>query len=212
MHHAGLLGLPAGAVPAEEHRRDPSADDWVLLVGDWLTKGLSRTGDPADDTVVEAVRRALPAVGYVWTKRGIRRGRSPVDRVLARSTAKTTATVALVATEHLNLGARMRMLVLCDHERASATLPVDLRGVLDREAGSAHAVLAALLQDDATAALRPAAGHRADGGRGAGHPGGPARVRRQSMPQLARGRRSIRRSRASPPWWVRGRAATGCRP
>ena len=75
--------------------------------------------------------------------------------MLARSTAKTTATVAIVTTEHLNLGARMRMLVLCDHERASATLPVDLRGVIDREAGSAHAVLAALLHDDATAALRP---------------------------------------------------------
>ncbi len=124
-------------------------------MGDWLTKGLARTGDPDDDAVVEAVRRALPAVGYLWTKRGIRRGRSPVDRVLARSTAKTTATVAIVSTEHLNLGARMRMLVLCDHERASATLPVDLRGVIDREAGSAHAVLAALLHDDATVALRP---------------------------------------------------------
>ena len=31
---------------------------------------------------MEAVRRALPSVGYQWTKRGIRRGRSPVDRVL----------------------------------------------------------------------------------------------------------------------------------
>ena len=61
----GCCGLPEGAVPAEEHRRDPSADDWVLLVGDWLTKGLARTGDPADDAVVEAVRRALPAVGYL---------------------------------------------------------------------------------------------------------------------------------------------------
>ena len=28
--------------------------------------------------------------------------------------------------EHLNLGERMRMLVLCAHERASATLPVGL--------------------------------------------------------------------------------------
>ena len=47
------------------------------------------------------------------------------------------------------------MLVLCDHERASATLPVDLRGVLDQESGSAHAVLAALLADPATAGLDP---------------------------------------------------------
>jgi len=155
MHHAGLLALPDQAVPTEEHRRDPTADDWVLLVGDWLGTHLSRTGDARDEQVVAAVRRALPAVGYVWTKRGIRRGRSPVDRVLARSEAKTTATVAIVATEQLNLGERLRMLVLCDHERASATLPVDLRGVIDQQSGSAHAVLTALLADAGTAALHP---------------------------------------------------------
>ena len=155
MHHAGLLALPDLAVPTEEHRHDPTADDWVLLVGDWQARHLSRTGDPGDQQVLDAVRRALPAVGYVATKRGIRRGRSPVDRVLARSEAKTTATVAIVSAEHLNLGDRLRMLVLCDHERASATLPVDLRGVLDQESGSAHAVLAALLADPATAGLDP---------------------------------------------------------
>ncbi|MGI8645895.1 MAG: DEAD/DEAH box helicase [Nocardioides sp.] len=155
MHHAELLALPDLAVPDEEHQRDPTADDWVLLAGDWQLRHLSRTGDPRDQQVWEALRRALPAVGYVATKRGIRRGRSPVDRVLARSEAKTTATVAIVSTEHLNLGDRLRMLVLCDHERASATLPIDLRGVLDQESGSAHAVLAALLADPATAALHP---------------------------------------------------------
>ena len=155
MHHAGLLALPDLAVPTEEHRHDPTADDWVLLVGDWQSRHLSRSGDPRDQQVVDAVRRALPAVGYVATKRGIRRGRSPVDRVLARSEAKTTATVAIVSAEHLNLGDRLRTLVLCDHERASATLPVDLRGVLDQESGSAHAVLAALLADPATATLDP---------------------------------------------------------
>ena len=155
MHHAGLLALPEQAVATEEHRRDPTADDWVLLVGDWATRHLSRTGDARDEAVVAAVRRALPAVGYVWTRRGIRRGRSPVDRVLARSEAKTTATVAIVGTEHRNLEERLRMLVLCDHERASATRPVDLREVIDQQAGSAHAVLTALLADAGTAALHP---------------------------------------------------------
>jgi hypothetical protein len=155
MHHEGLLRLPAGARMTEEHRHRPSADDWVVLLDDWLSHHLSRSGDPADEVVVEAVRAALPAVGYQWTRAGIRRGRSPVDRVLARSESKTVATVQIAGIEHRNLGDRLRLLVLCDHERASATLPVDLRGVLDRESGSAHAVLSALVRDPSTAALGP---------------------------------------------------------
>jgi hypothetical protein len=104
---------------------------------------------------VEAVRRALPSVGYQWTKRGIRRGRSPVDRVLARSESKTTAVVQICVQEHLNLAERMRMLVLCDHERAGATLPADLTGVIDQQAGSAHAMLTALVEAPETSGLDP---------------------------------------------------------
>ncbi len=155
LHHCGLLGLPAGARLAEEHRVDPTADDWVLLIDDWLSRALAATGEPEDEAVVAAVRRALPAVGYQWTRRGIRRGRSPVDRVLARSASKTTATVAIVGVEHRNLADRMRMLVLCDHERASATMPVDLAGVIDPQSGSARAVLTALVADPQTAELAP---------------------------------------------------------
>ncbi|WP_329705899.1 DEAD/DEAH box helicase family protein [Nocardioides sp.] len=155
LHHVGMIGLPTGARMQEEHRSAPTADDWVLLVDDWLTGRLTRTGLPEDEQVVEAVRRALPSVGYQWTKRGIRRGRSPVDRVLARSEAKTTAVVEICAHEHLNLAERMRMLVLCDHERAGATLPADLSGVIDQQAGSAHAMLAALVGAPETTGLNP---------------------------------------------------------
>ena len=87
------------------------------------------------------MRAVLPSVGYQLTRRGIRRGRSPVDRVLARSEAKVVALTEIVAAEHRNLGPRMRMLVLCDHERATATLPADLDGVLSEEAGSARLAL-----------------------------------------------------------------------
>jgi hypothetical protein len=155
LHHVGMIGLPSGARMQEEHRSAPTADDWVLLVDDWLTGRLTKTGLPQDEQVVEAVRRALPSVGYQWTKRGIRRGRSPVDRVLARSESKTGAVVEICAHEHLNLAERMRMLVLCDHERAGATLPADLTGVIDQQAGSAHAMLAALVAAPETAGLNP---------------------------------------------------------
>jgi hypothetical protein len=155
LHHVGMIGLPSGARMQEEHRSAPTADDWVLLVDDWLTGRLTKTGLAQDQQVVEAVRRALPSVGYQWTKRGIRRGRSPVDRVLARSASKSAAVVEICAHEHLNLAERMRMLVLCDHERAGATLPADLTGVIDQQAGSAHAMLEALVAAPETSGLNP---------------------------------------------------------
>ena len=101
------------------------------------------------------MRAALPSVGYQWTRRGVRRGRSTVDRVLARSYAKPGAAVQIIAAEHAAIGERARVLVLCDHERAAATVPVSLAGVLDAEAGSAIAALEALLADPSTALLHP---------------------------------------------------------
>ncbi|MGI5225808.1 DEAD/DEAH box helicase family protein [Actinoallomurus sp. CA-142502] len=149
MHHAGLLGLPPGARMREEHRHVPSADDWVALLDDYVTRAA-----PGADTV-EAIRRALPSVGYTLTRRGVRAAWSPVDRVLARSAAKTYATVEIAAAEGAALGERLRALVLCDHERAGARLPARLRGVLEAEAGSAWLVLGNLVADERTAPLGP---------------------------------------------------------
>ena len=148
MHHAGLLALPPGARLREEHRHAPSAEDWVELLDDYVTKS------GAEETL-EAVRRALPAVGYRLTRRGIRAAQSPVDRVLARSAAKTYATVEIAAAEDAALGPRLRALVLCDHERAGARLPARLHGVLEAEAGSAWLVLGNLVADDRTGPLGP---------------------------------------------------------
>lgn len=167
MSHAGLLAAPEGARLNEQHRRGPDTDDWVALLGDWMVNHVTRSHDVRDRDVVQKVRRALPAVGYVWTRRGIRRGRSAVDRVLARSHAKTTAAVEIVAHELSLLGARTRMLVLCDHERASATLPTGLHGVLDQQSGSACAALEALVADPTTAPLSPL---MVTGSTVAGHP------------------------------------------
>lgn len=155
MHHAGLLALPVGARLREEHRHAPSAEDWVRLLGDWLLHHVAESDDPADAEVLAVVRAALPSVGYQWTRRGVRRGRSPVDRVLARSYAKPGAAAQIIAAEHVAIGDRTRVLVLCDHERAAATVPVTLDGVLDAEAGSAIAALEALLADPSTALLHP---------------------------------------------------------
>ncbi len=155
MHHAGLLALPVGARLREEHRHAPSAEDWVRLLGDWLLHQVAVSNEPGDAEVLAAVKAALPSVGYQWTRRGVRRGRSTVDRVLARSCAKPGAAAQIIAAEHSAIGERARVLVLCDHERASATVPVALAGILDAEAGSAIAALEALLTDPNTAVLQP---------------------------------------------------------
>ncbi|WP_121257251.1 DEAD/DEAH box helicase family protein [Nocardioides ferulae] len=153
--HAGLLTLPTGARLAERHRRAPDADDWVALIDDWVKSQVLPSDDERDAEVRAAVKRALPSVGYHLTRRGVRRGRTPVDRVLARSHAKTTAAVDIVSHELGLLGSRTRVLVLCDHERASATLPTGLRGVIDQQSGSAYAALEALVGDPTTATLSP---------------------------------------------------------
>jgi superfamily II DNA or RNA helicase len=154
-HFAELLQLPPGAVMREEHQNRPTADDWVALLGDYVKTCLLPSDKPGDLVLLDEIRGALPGVGYQLTKHGIRRGRSPVDRVLARSEAKTTAAVEILAAEADNLGARLRALVLCDHEYATATLPARLRGVLAADAGSARLVLTNLLADHRTSTLEP---------------------------------------------------------
>ncbi|WP_304452698.1 DEAD/DEAH box helicase family protein [Nocardiopsis sp. YSL2] len=152
LHHAGLCALPRGARLAERHRHPPDADDWAALIRDYerhcLDPGTERNG-----AARQSIRAALPTVGYQLTRRGVRATASPVDRVLARSAAKSQATVEIVDTEADALGDRLRALVLCDQERART--PRSLRGVLAEDAGSAWLQLALLVEDPRTAFLNP---------------------------------------------------------
>jgi superfamily II DNA or RNA helicase len=153
--NAGMLTVPTGARLREEHRVAPTADDWVALIGDWVKGCLSRSGVAADEGVVDRIRAVLPSVGYQLTKTGIRRGRSAVDRLIALSSAKTDACVQVVRAEQATLGERTRVLVLCDHESATAQAPDSIRAVQSAEAGSARAVLRALVADPLTRTLSP---------------------------------------------------------
>ncbi|MDQ4053014.1 MAG: DEAD/DEAH box helicase, partial [Actinomycetota bacterium] len=155
MRYAGLLRLEDDVPTGERHHHAPTADDWALLIDDWYDACLAHSVDDRDQDVRDALRRSLPAVGYQLTRRGMRKGRSSVDRVLARSESKARAMVEIIAAEHRTLGDRLSMLVICDHEAASATVGIDLRGVLTERAGSARLALAHLLADPATAGLSP---------------------------------------------------------
>jgi superfamily II DNA or RNA helicase len=162
--HAGLLELPLGALLREQHRQPPVAEDWRLFLDDWLlgcigprsqAEGAAGAGDRA---VMEAVRRTLPAIGYVWTQKGIRSGRGTVDRVTARSAAKQDAVAGIVSSEAKNLAESVRVLVLCDHERATATTHArvtDDTTPAPEPSGSATGVLVGLLADPDCAGLNP---------------------------------------------------------
>lgn len=152
--HAELLALPDGARIREEHRQAPTADDWAGLIDDWVRRCLRRSGDPSDDTVLESLRAALPGIGFQLTRAGVRRGRSPVDRVIARSEAKMRGCQQILEAEHLKLGERLRSLVLCDHELAGATTPTGLRPT-PAPSGSARQMLRTLVAAPPTRALRP---------------------------------------------------------
>lgn len=153
--HAGEAGLPGGARLRRQHRVPPSLEDRMLLVDDWLRRCVAPSEDPRDAEALAVLRRTLPAVGWVWTRHGVRRGREMADRVLARSEAKSMACVEILHHTTGVLGPRMRMLVLTDHESATSTVPMTVRGAVDGKAGSAWAVLDELTHDSATDLLDP---------------------------------------------------------
>ncbi|WP_231443259.1 DEAD/DEAH box helicase family protein [Brevibacterium zhoupengii] len=155
LHHADLLRLPPGASVAEQHRRDPDAHDWALLIDDWMRHHLVASEAAEDMELAEAIRRALPAIGYRWTRSGIRAGRSPVDRVIAYSASKPQAASEIICAEAATLGQQLRTLVLCDFESVTATLSADVREVVDEDSGSAQLVLETLVSDARTTDLRP---------------------------------------------------------
>ena len=153
--HAGLADLPEGARLREPHRHDPTARDWMVLLDDWVTRCVRPSSAEADAQVLTALRRALPAIGFVLTRRGIRTSRSGADRVVARSAAKEQGVVAIITEEAATLGDDCRALVLCDHEVATATASARLDDAPPAAAGSARGVLASLLADPTTATTAP---------------------------------------------------------
>jgi superfamily II DNA or RNA helicase len=147
--------VPPGAHLREEHRRPLEAADWIALLDGFVRDVLDPSPERVDTIAREQVRRALPAIGFVLTRRGIRASTSVVDRVLGVSEAKAGAAVRILAAEEAVLGSRLRAIVLCDFETAGWDARAATDGVLAPTAGSAAGALRALLGDPATARLRP---------------------------------------------------------
>jgi superfamily II DNA or RNA helicase len=155
LYSDGLLALPEGARLHEQHRHPPAAEDWVTLIGDYCRRCLLASSDPRDEAAYEAIRKALPSIGYRLTRTGPRAAESPVDRVLARSESKAQAAAEILRAESAELGSRLRALVLTDFAEAGGTVSASLEGVMDEGTGGARLALETLIADPAAAALDP---------------------------------------------------------
>jgi superfamily II DNA or RNA helicase len=137
--HNGLLALPDGARVRDEHRQGMDAEDWAAILADYGRTVLAASDPPSQ--AWERLRAGMSSVGWTLTRNGARRGQSPVDRVLARSAAKSVAAGLLISQEHQVRADGLRAIVLTDFENVGATPSADLQTVLARHAGSAWEAL-----------------------------------------------------------------------
>jgi superfamily II DNA or RNA helicase len=152
---SGGLGLPPGAPGGERYRRPPDLDDWLVLLEDYVLGRLHSDPSEAAAARAQAISAALRDLGFQLTRRGLRRGRSEVDRLLTGSQAKALGLVEVLAAEAESRGEDLRALVLCDAELAESRPDDALTGVLDPAAGTARTALAAIGADGRTGPLRP---------------------------------------------------------
>jgi len=147
--------MPPDAPLREQHRRVPTAADWMVLLEAYVRDVLDTSADPRDASARERIRHALPAIGYQLARDGIRGSISVVDRVLSLSASKSAATIEILTAEHAVLGQHLRALVLCDYEVAGREVGAKLEGILDPQAGSAALLMHVLLSSRSVEALHP---------------------------------------------------------
>ena len=144
--HAGLLALPSGARLEEQHRVEPDAGDWAIVLGRYAVEHLVASRQPADAVLLQGVRNVLPSLGHVLTASGLRTSTSPVDRICALSSSKSAGALQVLAAEHDALGGDLRALVVCDVEQSPRS---------GAASGSAEQAFLDLARSDLADVLRP---------------------------------------------------------
>lgn len=146
--------LPPGFALPTEAEDEVGVDDWVSVLERYALDHLTQSADKADHEQLAQLRRVLQPFGLNLTERGLRQGRSAGDLILALSESKATATATILAQEDRTMGPRLRAVVVTDFERMTTGVE-HLRGVLERDAGSAWRVFRTLAGDVATGSLEP---------------------------------------------------------
>jgi superfamily II DNA or RNA helicase len=150
LHHTGAPP-PADAPRGEGWKEAPGVEDWLVLLEDWALRCLRPHPDAAATEHWEQLAVGLADLGFTLERRGIRPGRSDIDRVLMTSAAKPLLVCDILAVEHQARGMDLRAVVLCDSEHPPRQ-PDDAPLLL---AGGTRSMLAALGGDVRTNLLTP---------------------------------------------------------
>lgn len=158
---AGLRFMKRISYPIPSHLSVPTEadeemglEDWAILLEHYGLNVLKLSPDPEDHRALKRLRQILLPFGLTLTERGLRHSRSPGDLVLTFSESKDRAVAEILAAEERAMGERLRAVVVTDFERMSSGVR-SLKGVLDRDAGSALRVFHYLVGDDEAGDLDP---------------------------------------------------------
>lgn len=130
-------------------------DDWMIILEDFALNFLKVSASSDNHALYEKIRSAIGKLGFGLTERGVRKQASPVDRVLAFSRSKSSAVATILEHEYANLGDKLRVAVITDFEKMSATSAKTVKGVLTQESGGAAAVLQELLMKPIGQSINP---------------------------------------------------------
>ena len=147
-------GVPSVAVGVNDYNE--SSPMIVLLrplLDRYVRFGLRRSEHESDHETAEHVTNRLRLLGYQITESGARPCASPVSRILAYASEKTSALSHILKVEHESMGSALRCVVVTDFEKTSSTALVE--GIHDDEAGGAIGVFKALVDCDVGDQLDP---------------------------------------------------------
>lgn len=119
----------------------------------YVRYGLRRSESKFDHELSESIVARLRLLGIQITETGSRPCASPTGRVMAYSSSKVEALEKIVKAEKDALGDSIRVVVVTDFEKTSATTLVE--GILDDEAGGAIAVFRSLVSHDEGDSIDP---------------------------------------------------------
>ena len=119
----------------------------------YVRHGLRRSVNKKDHELSDSVVSRLRLLGIQITETGSRPCASPVGRVMAYSSSKIAALEKIVSAEKSTLGDSIRIVIVTDFEKTSATTLVD--GILDDEAGGAIAAFRSMVSHEEGDSLDP---------------------------------------------------------
>lgn len=144
---------------SELYQKPLELDDWMLLLEDFATHRLKLSKSRDDHQLFARIQSAARKLGYAITEQGLRRQASPVDRILAFSNSKPEGVAKIIEVEYRSLEDRLRVAVVTDFERMSATavktLAKSIKDVITDETGGAIAVLRTLLTKPVGTLINP---------------------------------------------------------